>query len=491
VNDDREIYAEEYAVVINSGRNRRWKKQLLQYISDGGTILTEANIASEIFDIPVKKIYIKYLYGEGDKIFSGLPVCDIYKSCYVSKDSLHLKNQNGIATVYEYKKGNGKVFVFPSGFSSLMLNAEIKRKNFYSRFGVKETNERVSKISKGIIKRYIELVLEDLFHFRGLPFINLWYFPDGVENIFGFRIDTDFGTSDDMEKLYNVCRENNISASWFIETFSSEKKISIFKTFERQELGLHCYRHKIYSNYKNNFEDIKKGLDIFKSEGINPKGYAAPFGEWNKEIGQALSDLNFYYSSEFGYYYDSLPVYPYFNNSFSKVLQIPIHPISAGRLYWGGHSDDEMIKYFEDVILQKLKLNEPIILYTHPAEKRFHIFGSIFKKINELKIPNLSLNDYAEWWKKRDAINFDANYNNGEIKIEANKSDPSIWIKISHPNKDVYLSQLSTPLNLKENTRLSRVDLENNYHPDPQKLRRTTLRMRWHDILHKYRKMKQ
>ncbi len=165
------------------------------------------------------------------------------------------------------------------------------------------------------------------------------------------------------------------------------------KDLTNQEISLHCRRHRVFTNYKDNYENIKLGVEDLKKINTKPNGFAGPFGEWNDELNKSLEALDFNYSSEFSYTYDCFPFYPVTNNSFSKILQIPIHPLSFGRLRWGGHTDEAMLKYFINIIEQKLMLQEPIILYTHPSEERLNILNEIFKKINSFKY------SYFNIWK--------------------------------------------------------------------------------------------
>ncbi len=91
-----------------------------------------------------------------------------------------------------------------------MISSKVKRKNFYTEYGNVETNERVAQVSKGAIVHLIKNALENLYHHRNLPFINLWQFPNGKKSIFSFRVDTDFGTYDQLSQLNKLFQENNI-----------------------------------------------------------------------------------------------------------------------------------------------------------------------------------------------------------------------------------------------------------------------------------------
>ncbi|MDE3058989.1 MAG: polysaccharide deacetylase family protein [Bacteroidota bacterium] len=483
--------AEFASIIVSKATDHNDRLALLNYVKSGGTIITEADLARTLFGIPVKRVYLKYIVPDQDGIFKRLPPVFIDRRCNVPLDATYLESNTGSRSCLEQFLGKGKMFVFPSPFSSLMLDHAIKRKEFYSAFGKKETTERVSSISKGSIRFYVQAALEDLFHFRTLPFVSLWHFPDGERAICSFRIDTDFASQDDIKNLFTVCSRNSIPATWFVETASSEQWLNVFAALKNQEIGLHCHRHKIFQRENANRENINRGLTLLRERaGIVPAGFAAPYGEWRASLSRALDHSHFLYSSEFGYAYDSLPCYPYENNSFATVLQVPIHPISVGRLAWGGHSDEAMVRYFEDVISQKLQLFDPIILYTHPGENRFHVFNAIFKRIRELNIPVYTLKEYAEWWKKKEAVHFSAIAENGNLVIAADSYDTSLWVRISYPEKEIYVCRLQPTMNFTEK-RITEARLENASFLNDATMFETTVRMRWHDIIYRWRKYKQ
>ena len=395
--------------------------------------------------------------------------------------------------------GKGNLAVFPEGFTSLIHRSRTIRKNFYPEFSNQFTSERVSIVSKGIIRTHIQKALEYLFHKRDLPFVHLWFYPDGARNIFSFRIDTDMGTEEEIISLNNLLQDYNIPATWFVETKSSQDRIESFLNLKNQEIAYHCYRHKAFLSYKKNEEDIKTGLKILEGIGINPKGYAAPYGKWNKTIARLIDDFNFSYSSEFDFAYDTLPIYPFYNSSFSKALQIPIHPVSVGRLHWGGHSEENMIKYFFSIIEQKLFLDEPIIFYTHPFEKKLNVFAKVFEKIHSYnsenyisnnslteKISTLSFSEYTEWWKKRLDVKWNSEEKDEDIFISANNSDESIKFMATYPSGKRFILSANQEKKIKVEKKKDKIQL----YVNPYKLRKKTFQMIKYDILGVLRKLK-
>ena len=445
----------------------------------------------------MKYSYLKFIYSGSDNIFNNYLICDLYKWSQIPKNANHLENQNNEKSILDFPVGKGNLIVFPEGFISLIHQSGSIRKNFFSPFSSEYSSEQVSRISKGAVRIHVQKALEYLFHKRNLPFIHLWFFPGNAKNIFSFRVDTDLGTKEEIISLNDLLQNFNIPATWFVETKSSREWTRLFSELNNQEIAYHCYRHRTFMSNKKNEEDLKTGLKILMNEGIKPKGYAAPYGSWNKTIARVIDEFHFLYSSEFGFAYDTLPFYPFYNSAFSKALQIPIHPVSAGRLHWGGHSEENMIKYFLNIIEQKLFFDQPVIIYTHPFEKRLNVFEKIFERIisfnsgnNESisqKIPVLTFSEYAEWWKKRLDLNWNAEERDGKVFLASNNEDESIKCRVIYPSGDKTILSL---INDEEN-KIENENIEFHLSFNPSELRKKTFKMIKYDVLGKLRKLKQ
>jgi peptidoglycan/xylan/chitin deacetylase (PgdA/CDA1 family) len=471
-------------LIVNSELNDMQVKKVLDFVNEGGSLLAEANFAKQIFSIKTKHTYIKYLFSD-KKIFSSyLPIIDLYRSCEVPDNANLLDDHSGNPVMAYFRQGKGNVVIIPGNYIPALLDNSVLRKNFYSSKEV-FPSERVAKVSKGSIYHHIKTIIEYLYHSGNLPFVSLWNFPESNKNIFLFRIDTDYGSPQQVDKLYNTLNENSIKGTWFVAAKPSEGWNDKYSSFEEQETGLHCYRHRIFNSDKENFENFNKGLELLKNSGISPKGIASPFGEWNESFNRVIKKLGFVYSSEFAFAYDSFPL---FSDSTNSILQIPAHPISIGRLSREGFNDDDMLNYFNDVIDKKLSLIEPICLYTHPAEERYDLLDKIFKKINSLNIPSMTFHQYAEWWKKRSKINWDASYINNQVRIAADNPDKSFWFYVSNPDGQNYISPLPENYNEKQAVELKEFNYSNKI--NPASLRKFTFRMLKDDILFYIRKHK-
>jgi peptidoglycan/xylan/chitin deacetylase (PgdA/CDA1 family) len=471
-------------VIVNSELNNGQNKKILDFVNEGGSLLAEAGFVKSIFNIRTKQTYIKYLFSN-EKIFSSyLPLVDLFRSCEVPDNANLLNDQNGNPVMSYFRQGKGNVVIIPGNYISAISDQTVKRKIFPTSKKI-FPSERVAKVSKGSIYHHIKTVIEKLFHSRNLPFVSLWNFPGSNKNLFLFRIDTDYGSPQQVDKLYNTLINNNIRGTWFIAAKPSEAWNDKYQTFEEQEIGLHCYRHRIFNSDKENFENFNKGLEILKNSGIYPKGIASPFGEWNESFNRIIKKLGFEYSSEFAFAYDSLP---FFSDSTNSILQIPTHPISFGRLSREGFTDNDMIDYFNNVIDVKLSLKEPISLYTHPAEERYDLLDKIFKRIISLNIPSVTFHQYAEWWEKRNKIKWHVSIINDQVRIATDNSDKSFWFYVSNPGGENFISPLMESYNEKHTVEVREFNYPKQI--NPASLRKFTFRMLKDDILFYRRKHK-
>jgi Polysaccharide deacetylase len=475
-------------LILSSIPTADQKENLYQFLKSGGAILSEANVAAPFLNLQLKEIFIKYLHSNQDSVFLNVPLCDLEMKCDIAVDVRHLPNQDGVKTVTIQDYQNGKVVILPSGFCNRLIEPRaISRKNFPSltkRF----PSERVSQVSTGGIRHIIQRALQYLFHSCKLPFVQTWFFPNGEKNMFAFRVDTDFASRAEIEALYQTCGKNDVSATWFVDTKSHKNWIDHFSKMENQEIGYHCYDHRVYSDSYANRLDMEKGLSILKGTGVTPTGYAAPFGEWNSQLGQLIHEMGFAYSSEFGCAYDDLPFFPHLGTAFSNALQVPIHPVSTRRLQLAKYNETQAVDYYLGVIQQKLFLNDPVIFYDHPIHGHFRIFEQIFSEVRKRNILKMTLQDYQSWWRKRLNAHWRATFEKGKLSIRSSNSDASIWLKLTYPDGKELLMPLDNP---EKQIPFEKEPPPSQYsNVNPINLRRYNLRMLWHDVESLYGKLR-
>ena len=98
----------------------------------------------------------------------------------------------------------------------------------------------------------------------------------------------------------------------------------------RHDTQSHGHYHVVYRDRESNRRNLERAHELLVEAGIQPVGFAAPHGRWNAGLDAVLADLGYRYSSDFQLGYDDFPFFPWREDRFSSVLQIPIHPICEG-----------------------------------------------------------------------------------------------------------------------------------------------------------------
>src|SRR5262249_41955106 len=131
-----------------------------------------------------------------------------------------------------------------------------------------------------------------------------------------------------------------------------------------------------------------------------------PHGRWRESVDEQLEDLGYLYSSDFQVGYDDFPFYPWRGDRFSRVLQIPVHPVCEGLFLEAGAEDPELIAdYFRQVVTSRLDSGELAVLYGHP-ERRLGQMPQIMKAVAEAVdsrrlVWRASFSELARWWRWR------------------------------------------------------------------------------------------
>jgi hypothetical protein len=435
------------ACILTDSVNQQQANKSGEYIQGGGNVLCSTAVLAKISKVQTSTANVNYLVPDETGTFSDSDIIDIAKNVNIAEGCNHLRNNHGQFSVYRGEMGKGKVIAFPFDVENLIMDVRSKKKSFYAD-RKRLPYEAVSTVSKCGLRRLVFNSLEYLFHSKDLPFVHLWYFPRDSKSIFSFRIDTDKGTREQIQSLYQLSLKNKIPFTWFVDAMSQKGWIDDFAKMTDQEIGVHCYEHKVFESYAENFSNIRKALDVIKVGGINPEGFASPFGKWNSGLAQAIRDHNFKYSSEFAYDYDDLPSNTLLFNNPTSVLQISIHPICVGSLRRQGFSEDEMIRYFRNQVDKKLFLNEPIIFYHHPTNNHLEVIENILNYVKDKNVPAMRMTDYADWWKKRNEIKMNMSLNENRIEVRGENPTDDIYLRITTGDGRDALAQVSESIDL-------------------------------------------
>ena len=427
------LLPDEFSVVVVSDTvDDRESEMLRQYLALGGAVLCSVKVYARIRQITAQIGYIDYLVPGQQSAFHSIGIVDIYARCQLAWNANELKTNRGSFSAHVGKRPDDLVIALPFDPAALVLDQRAAVKSFYSSER-RLPFETVSKVSKGEIRALVLRCLEILHHRRGMPFVHLWNFPHGARSLFCLRIDTDNGTEEQLQNLSHVIHQHEISATWFVDAKNHSKSIKSYTEMHEQELGLHCFYHETFPDYDRNVQNIRKAQKLLRGSGFRLQGFAAPFGTWNEELGRAIVDCGFDYSSEFSYDYDNVPSIPQLQGG-EGALQVPIHPICIGSLNQHSYNNEQMIRYFAGVIERKLAVQEPIIFYHHPRDMHLDVLQWLLQEMRYKKVPVKTMGEFAAWWKMRSASIPELHYANGKVRSSGVRFDKSIYMHLVHPD---------------------------------------------------------
>src|SRR3989344_9191661 len=431
----------KYSLIILNSNNLSTLilDKVRNYLMNGGAVLTDALSLKKIDKNKIiKKIYIKNIRGSNN-LFRNLNFINIEMFGYRIKEANVGKINEKYRAIYISKFGNGFVIALPFNLNDLMLD-ERSKKLYFSSPNVL-LKEEVSLISKGNLRRLIVNCFHYLHLIRGIPYIHIWYYPNNYHTVFCYRLDLDIFNDKEINNIISIIKRNNISFSWFLSVINNKNYKKGIKYLYKinQDIQSHSYEHIIYNSFEKNYNNILKSNNfILKLLNKPPIGFAAPFGHWNKSLGESLEKLDYLYSSEFSLSYDDLPFYPFLYKDRSKVIQLPIYPICTGSLRLRLYNTSKMKDYFNYLINMQYKKQMPLFLYDHPNDGigvYFEVFNFIIKKIKNFGDVGISnMTEFAKWWKKREKVSLNVQLINNKLKITTNNKNKNIYLRVILPS---------------------------------------------------------
>lgn len=426
--DPRALRPDRYSVVVlNRSVGTAAIAALEEYMRAGGSVLDTVGLFARLDGRGVRVWRTRYLIpDDDDQLLRDLWNIDLFVRTRRYDGATHLAGTLDIAP-----RGAGWLASLGLPVDRLLTDSRRARKLFYAPSGT-FPSEVVSLVSKGEVRRLVEIVLRRLHRLRGVPYVHAWYFPGDRRNVFCYRIDSDYGSREEIVRLYDIARRRKIPMTWFLHVQAHEEWLSLFRTFVGQEIAVHCYRHRTYSTYQENGSNIAEALWLLRRAGFDPHGFAAPNGVWNAGLGRAIRDHGFLYSSEFSLGYDDLPFFPPLSGGLSPVVQVPVHPVSVGNFLRVRGSSRDMIGYYASVIRRKLLRQDPLIFYHHPTHRADDVVESIADQVADAGVEAMSFADYAAWWIERARFQFSAEYDRGRLRVSGTFPEHPVFLRVEH-----------------------------------------------------------
>ncbi|MDZ7806848.1 MAG: polysaccharide deacetylase family protein [Gracilimonas sp.] len=443
ITTNKDLYENYSAIIVNKSINKEQLQDIRGYLKLAGNVIFVNDDHGSMPDKTFNRKYFKRVYNDLSLDgFQHIPYLDFYSTVKTTEKA----NLSGLLSFKKLMKGNAAYIGFDP--AELLCHTDYTRKCFDSTVGA-FPDEIVNKVTKGQVSDFFLQVLREIHFKADLPFIRKWISPKKAP-VFCFRIDSDYSDKQHIDEVYSLIDDHKIKATWFLHVNAHESWLSHFKKYSDQEIALHGYKHGTSRSERKVTDNISVGLNKMSESGFNVTGFCAPYGIYNYALERSLNRFEFNYSSEFTYAYDSIPL-----KTSDGLLQIPIHPICTGSLNRKGYTTEEMLAYFNEIMVRKLDRHEPVIFYHHPLQPGLELFDSIFKRVKNEKLTNLTFEEFADFWQKREVCSFEAYYKGNSGQLE-NVSDKSQLFEVSFENGS---SQLIT-------SKESDFNIENN--PDIQ-----------------------
>ncbi len=266
--------------------------------------------------------------------------------------------------------------------------------------------ERVARFDKGACRRQIVDFLRGRLLQAGGVWLGLSPLPSGYRSAFNFRVDLDERVEADYFAFARLRAPIADCTTHFVSTAAYGASRAVMSDLAQFDTQSHAHFHHIYADERSNRDNLRRAHDCLRAAGMSPVGFAAPGGRWNPGLDTAVEELGYSYASDFQLHFDDWPAHAWRGDRFSRVLQVPIHPVCEGIFLEAGlHGPRVIADYFRRVMRTRFAAGEPAFLYGHP-ERRLVRFPLILKTISEelqqhSSVWRVTLTEFARFWKHR------------------------------------------------------------------------------------------
>ncbi len=266
--------------------------------------------------------------------------------------------------------------------------------------------ERVARQPKAWIRRRLIDALRQQVLTGGGIWIRLAPFPYPFRSAFNFRVDLDEPVAEDYHRFAMTRNLLADCCTHFVSTHAYENQPEVLSDLSRHDTQSHAHFHYVYRDPEANLHNLQRADRVLREAGFAPQGFAAPHGRWNSGLDDAIETLGYGYSSDFQIGYDDYPFFPWKGDRFSRVLQVPVHPVCEGLFLDAGVRDGGVVaEYLSRVVEAKIACGEPALVYGHP-ERRLGKMPEILIALHRvLQAQSLvwrtSMTELARWWRWR------------------------------------------------------------------------------------------
>jgi len=309
-------------------------------------------------------------------------------------------------------------------------------------------SERVARVDRRVVRQEMLGRLRKTIEQAGGIWLAVSAFPFPYRSAFNFRIDYDEYDQHDFEATLNAIAGNEQATSHFVNSAAYDRADDAWARLRGMDVGSHGYWHHTYRTKEENRTNIRRGIDVIRAAGLEPCGFVAPHGRFNRGLLSALADLGVTHSSEFGLAYDELPFFPGAEN----VLQIPVHPLSLGLFLEAARRDlpsrspaspdpledaaEAAIGYFDQFAQAAYRAAQPVFIYGHPTGRlgRYpHVLRSVFETVSRFGgLWKTTFSELARWWRARAEVRLTVVRRGGHLLVAVGRKPAAYAVGIEY-----------------------------------------------------------
>ncbi len=422
------------------------------YITETSRYLVISDCPQPIIKLEGRPVRVRYITPDGSDLLSLTGLVDINAVGWVPCAANYGKSDRGERIFVFEKSEQGQYILIPFNVTEVLKHRGATIKGFFA-YTPKIPYERVAVTDKGGVRRLIIGAIQEIFRSNGIPYVRISYVPGFSPSLFGIRIDTDFCSLGTIKEAAAFADKMGMRWTWFINVGAITSNLKELKEIlAGHDIQIHCYRHWVYDRVEENIKNISAARMLLNKHGINPIGVAGPYGHWNVSFQRALEQLGVEYSSEFGYSYDDVPGRPVINNQESPVTQIPVHPISTGRLAWAKATPKTILKYYQSLIDRQVARREPCFLYDHPdwIVRNKELWREIIQYGRERCGTCATLTEYYSWWRARERCSYTVAFRGHNLEINTSSTNGEVALVINYNRQNAFVPLITGKINLND-----------------------------------------
>lgn len=268
--------------------------------------------------------------------------------------------------------------------------------------------ERVARVDRAGLRARLLDRLRVALQRHGGVWVRLAAYPHPYRSAFNLRVDLDEPYPDDYLAFARARLPLEDCTTHFVSTHAYGREPRVMDDLRGRDTQSHGHYHVVYRAAASNRLNLRRADQCLRGWGIEPCGFAAPEGRWNRGLDAAIESLGYGYSSEFQVGRDDRPFHPWRGDRFSAVLQVPIHPVCEGLFLEAGEDRPRVLAdHFARVIANRIAVGEPAFVYGHP-ERRLarwpEVLDGIAGTIRGVDLLwRVTLSEFARWWRWRAA----------------------------------------------------------------------------------------